>query len=651
MAAKARNGFRRGVWWAGLVAVGALLTWAAYDLVVGFPFLFDDLIHLRWLAGRSVASVWVDVEEMQHYRPLVISLWAISQRLFGAHNAVPLHWLTLFLHALNGMLAGLLAREATDKDWAGVLAAALFVTFPFSYQVMPSPGSLSKPISTLLILGAVLLYCRGRILRRPVFVGLAVVLAILCPFAYEAGLTAGGYLVLAEFLLWRTRRTERFRAEVFLAVLSAAPFLFAWYKVPQTGEPIAFPGWEALWQSSVYFVQALTWPVALLAKPLMHSTGLSDGNATALVGYLALAAILVVYLLRRRLSVLWLVLGWYLLSLGVQWVTLSFRYVIDGPRILYAGSVTVALLWADLATMAWEWPTLPRKVGLSVGTLAVIAMSVWGVCFCRQRMLLCQDTVSLLQQASRQAIDAPSEERLLFVNLPSWFAPDETGFALGHEGYTIMPPYYDIGLDDFLLVNYGVERETVERGFADIRQEWRAELNYHGQEGGPAELAQAVREAGRVFVTTYHEGELSSSYVGGKGEQGKGADSFQALYGESIALTGAGYRQGEDHLVVTLDWHCLSALEGPYTVFVHLYSSDGALLSQADGIPLGGVFSFAYWQPGDAMRDVRYLPLPTDQESAVVGVGLYRSDTGERAVTVDGTGRTLVDGTWRMPLE
>ena len=28
-------------------------------------------------------------------------------------------------------------------------------------------------------------------------------------------------------------------------------------------------------------------------------------------------------------------LGWAALSLGVMWVTLSFRYVIDGPRILY----------------------------------------------------------------------------------------------------------------------------------------------------------------------------------------------------------------------------------------------------------------------------------------------------------------------------
>ncbi len=635
-----------------LVAVSVGLTWITYGCVLDFPFLFDDLIHLRWLQGRSLFSEWTNLEGMQHYRPLVISLWALSQRLFGAQNAVPLHWLTLLIHALNGILIGLLARDVTDKEWAAPLASALFVTFPFSYQAIPSPGSLSKPVSTLLILAAALAYSQGRILGRRRLIWAAGALSILCPFAYEAGSLAGFYLILIEFLLWHTGKTERWFRGVWLAPLAALPFLLAWYHVPQTGRPITFPGWEALWQSSVYFVQGLTWPLALLAKPLMRWADLSDGIATALVGYLAMSLIVNIYWQRRRMAILFFVLGWYFLSLGVQWVTLSFRYVIDGPRLLYAGSVAVAILWADLVTPHKAWGVVYRRIGLWVGVLTVLAMSAWGVSFARERMVLCKETLNLLEDASRQAIAAGPEERLLFLNLPSWFAPNEAGFALGHEGYTVMPPYYDIGLKDFLSVNYGEERWIVERGFADVRQEWCAKLGYHGPEGGPDETAQAARDANRVYVIAYGERDLTTRYAGGLQEQGASSEgSFRALYAEHVALAQAKVHREADQIVVMLDWRCLSKLEEPYTVFVHLYSSDGVLVGQDDGIPVGGTLPFVHWKPGDSVRDVRYLPLPAEQEGAFVGVGLYRNDTGERAKAIDGTGQRLPDDTWRMALE
>lgn len=42
------------------------------------------------------------------------------------------------------------------------IAYGPILSFPFSYQMMPSPGSQSKPLSAFLILLACALYSRGR---------------------------------------------------------------------------------------------------------------------------------------------------------------------------------------------------------------------------------------------------------------------------------------------------------------------------------------------------------------------------------------------------------------------------------------------------------------------------------------------------------
>ncbi len=41
-----------------LLVLSVALTLAAYGRVLSFPFMFDDLIHLRWLEGRGVFEGW-----------------------------------------------------------------------------------------------------------------------------------------------------------------------------------------------------------------------------------------------------------------------------------------------------------------------------------------------------------------------------------------------------------------------------------------------------------------------------------------------------------------------------------------------------------------------------------------------------------------
>lgn len=638
----------------GLVLLSAGLTWLIYGETLHYPYLFDDIIHMRWLEKQTITSVWVDIRAMQHYRPLVMSIWATSEALLGPHNPAPLHLLSLLLHAGNACLAGWIAYQLVPGAFPALATAALYASYPFSYQVLPSPGSHSKPVSAFLILLACALYLAGRTRprRRGALLIAAGCCAALAPFAYEAAVTAGGFLVLMEYLLWARGRIERPSPWVLTAVLLAAPFLVLWLLVPSGYDAVTFPGIEALWQSSIYFAQGFVWPLALLARPLMALTGLSDGIATALVAYPALALIAVLYIWRRRASVLLVALGWYALALAVQWVTLSFQYVIDAPRLLYLAAVGPALLWGDLITRVARGDRPRHRLGLLVSGISLVALIAWGARFAGERLDLVRGTLAALDDAVAAAAPARPDDRLLFVNVPAWVTVPETDFALGHEGYTVLPPYYDVGLDDYIYVNHGLERRMEMMSLADVRQPWVGLIGYHGDSTTHDVLDNAIEKADGVWRLGYRPERLYMARAGYLERDTPGVAEPLALF-DTLALEDVTWERNAQGLTATLQWRTPDPPQLPYTVFVHLYTPEGALLAQADGYPLAGLYPFRYWERNARVYDVRRLTVPADRSLVghTLAVGIYRSDNGERAPATDSRGQRLADDAYRLPLD
>jgi hypothetical protein len=484
----------------------------------------------------------------------------------------------------------------------------------------------------------------------------ALLCAVLAPFSYESAVTAGGFLLLVEWLLWR-RGTLPGPALWSLALPGLGlPFLVIWQMVPSSYDPVAFPGWEALWQSSIYFVQGLTWPVTLGAKRLMVAAGWSDGHATALVGYLALGALLALYLRTRRTTHLLFCLGWFALSLVVQWVSLSFRYVIDGPRMLYGASVGMVLLWADLIHQAGDRADRLGQVGRGLALVSLLAMVGWGAWFGMVRMSLVADGASVLNQASERAEASSPDQVGLFINIPAWITVADTDFALGHEGYTLLPPYYSVGLSDYVRVNRGLDRDMRIVGLADVRQEWRGRIGYHGDKVSPEALAHQLRAVDYVMILTYPGSGLSLADVGGVAQATPAVAAREpiARYGEAIALSGVEIVQASgERPSVALAWTSLEPLSEPYTIFVHAYGSDGGLVAQADGYALGGTYPPEFWQPGELIRDIRHLPAVSLLESRgglQLGIGLYSPETGKRLPAYDPAGNRLPDDVYRRLL-
>ena len=149
-----------------------------------------------------------------------------------------------------------------------------------------------------------------------------------------------------------------------------------------------------------------------------------------------------------------------------------------------------------------------------------------------------------------------------------------------------------------------------------------------GQPIGWQELAQAVQQVGAVYVTQYEPQRIHLLEAGGAGKVE--ASEPLARFGDRVALwelTCTQDREGQTQLAIT--WQAEATVETDALVFLHLLDAEGSLLGQADGHPLLGMLPFWAWQPGQVVRDVRYLE-PVSSGEYVVRVGLWEPTTGER---------------------
>jgi|YNPNPStandDraft_1061719.scaffolds.fasta_scaffold00567_11 hypothetical protein len=117
--------------------------------------------------------------------------------------------------------------------------------------------------------------------------------------------------------------------------------------------------------------------------------------------------------------------------------------------------------------------------------------------------------------------------------------------------------------------------------------------------------------------------------------------------GDGIALLGydlAGGLQAGGPLTVTLYWRAERPLGADFTAFVHLLGEDGQPLAQHDGPPRWGRYPTSIWQPGDVVPDEHALVVPAlpSTEGLRLVAGMYDPATMER-LSVVGPGGPAAD--------
>jgi hypothetical protein len=612
------------------VALMTAATLLAYGDALRLPFFFDDMIHYVWLRGHSLTSIFLTAAGRPYYRPMQFVLWKWYETLTGQDSVVGYHALTLLVHILNATLVVLLVRRLTrDKDrwWPAILAGLIFTLFPFSYQVVTLPASFTHPMAALFTLLAVLCYDRFRASHRTRWLAAALVSAVLAFGSNEGTLLIFGLIALTEFV-GRHPRTQWRWAAAF-AVLGVVYFLWYRSRPNDNTEPFGLRSLETIFQNAIYALQGLTFPVQPLGRVLMH-WGLTDQIAVLVLGVPTLSALAVVFLRAGKARQFIFGLGWYVVCLAAPVLLLSHNYFIDAPRVLYLGSIGVAWLWANsIGIIASPIGSRARlRQGLAIAL--VLGMLIPSFIFIRQRMDLHHLNAAPLNQVLDIARQTDREANLLFVNLPAWISTPQFWYPIGHEGALFMPKYSSLA--DFVSTNLNQSSQAIGLEFNSLSVPQPYYFGVYGPALGWDELEPRVREADRVYFTTYAPDKIDLIEAGRLIQTSEGALPGAVVFGDAAVLQKTDWSICAQHLLVRLDW--LATPEGDWHVFVHLLNPDGTLAAQHDSPPMMGLMPFWKFQKGDQVEDVHPIDLsqlPRDRQYTIV-VGLYDPTTGERLI-------------------
>ncbi|MGD8737522.1 MAG: hypothetical protein PVJ85_12290, partial [Anaerolineae bacterium] len=634
-----------------LVILAVVGTAFLYREAVGLPFFFDDMIHLRWLDWHSLPAIWTTAEGLGYYRPLTMSVWKLGHLLLGYNEPRLMHLLNLVLHAANTVLVGAIAWRAGQGRVRGVLAlvaVVLFVSYPFSYQAVPSTSSLSKPLIATLVMICVLLYWEGRRRASRWWLVASLVAGLLAPFAYETGVTIPLAILAVEALGRSRQEFERFSwlPGLYAVLIWGVALPVVVLMEPETGASVRLPAWMDLWQNSAFFLQGLLYPISHLATPLERVLSLDRYVLMAAIGVAGLGALFAFYYWVKQVRWFLFALAWLAVGLLPLWLMLDFGYVINSPRILYLGGVGSALLWAGVPVFLWE--KLERRWwATALAIAALTAVLVFSSSYVRQKLTLADAVARSLWQTVHAAEERGSDASLLYLNVPVWVAPKEPIYRVGTEGLTFIPDY--VRVQDFVYVNGrwadGGEPDIRSRAFDPAKQDWAAFLGYLGQGASREELAEEVRLVDGVYLTTYGQSRLGFAEAGSLQPSGAEPGEIEARFGETLVLQEAQVRHADETLEVHLWWTVGQPPDGDVTVFLHVYDAAGELVAQADGYPLAGLLAPQQWQAGDLVHDIRPVQLPPDVvgQPFTVVTGWYDTSSGLRLPAVDGQGQPVTD--------
>lgn len=628
-----------------LLSVGG--TFLLYGRAIGLPFLFDDMIHLRWLDWHSLSEIWTTAEGLGYYRPLTMSVWKVGDLLLGYNSPALYHSLNLVLHALNAMIVALIARRAylgRGQFAFALLASVLFLSFPFSYQAVPSSSSLSKPLIATLTAGSALLYWESRRRRSAWLLVASLLTALLSPFAYESGVMVPVAILAVELLAYSRQEFDR------LSWLPVLHMVLVWgialpiviLMEPETGASLGLPALMNLWQNGVYFVEGLLFPITPLATPLEKVIGMDRYLLLGLVELLGFVLLCLFYWWVKQIRLLLYGLSWFVVGVLPLWFMLDFGYVITSPRLLYLGAVGSVLLWAGVPVLLWiKFPSRWWAKTLAVATVGAILL--FNIAYVHQRMDLASTLSTPLWQAARIGKARGDASSLLYLNVPAWIAPKEPVYRVGTEGLTFIPGY--VRIQDFVYVTTGTEPEIKTFMFDQAKQDWDQYIGYAGTDLDWESLAEEIRAADAVYMTSYSPNGLAFVEAG----------ALESIVTPPDLETAAGRFQDQilllDHQIVPSDngltlhlwWYPLEVPEADVTVFAHVYDMGGQLVTQADGYPILGLLPPVHWKPQDLVYDIRYFALPDDfkHQDFTVAVGWYNTASGTRLPAWDAQGQPL----------
>lgn len=616
----------------------------AFDL----DFFNDDPTgHFAWMEGRTIGEFFTSSANYGYYRPIVFSLLRIMEQAFGdvtwPHPPLADHALLILLHAANAMLVWSLGFRLGGRSLPFAWVAALvFAATPFHYEAVAYVASLTHPLHVFWVLSALLLFDRGRVSGRSLWLMLSGVAQILGLLSHENGLFIFPAMIGLDLVLRPDEALGR-RARA-LWPYSIPPILYValWLTIPKNSDQ----GLNTIGDSArnlIPFLQTTIYPLLAWLRLDNASTG---KLALLAVGFIGLMG----YLARISGAMrVWLfALAWVGLAVLPSLFFLNPAYLYGSPRLSYLPSVGVALLWALPAL--W-FDRVVRRKGQGASRLnepaAVLLTALYSIIlilpalpFIRCQIGFYEETSRIARGMAAAATVTPADEAIVFVNLPFFFSSSENQpdgcpnpYPWTTTGGILMPPYAQTR--DFVRFNGGPDRPSIGVSFPGFAPGWRT----FGPEISSDRLRDAVSEDA-VFAFDLLSGDmidLPSSW-----QPGKSAATELVTFGEALALNDVRLAVNRDRFDIHLDWTVQNPAAMPLSALVHVYDAGGALVAQADGPPGKALIPQSLWQTGDGLSDSRTIDLSTLPGGEYqVAVGVYSAIDGVRLPAIDSSGVRL----------
>lgn len=627
---------------------GLLLT-VAYGGILWLPFFFDDYVHLPFVDEHSLLQIWQTAGNLAYFRPLPFSIWKIMYLVVGEHNAVLHRLFNFFLHGGSGLLVAWLAAPGpVQGKWLRrYSAAAFFLLFPFSYQAVPWAGALSQLLVTFLVLLACASYGKARQNdSRPWYI-ISFVATCLAPFAHESGIVIGPLIGLMELGWFPDKQPVKTRLlQAIIWFLPAILWLPVRLLVPDGPSGTITPGHlETFFQNSLYFVQGLAYPLTWLGGWLRAAWGWNDLVVIAFLSLIALISAFFLLLKGKKWQILIFSLGWFGLTSLPAILFLRFDYVINGPRLLLLASAGIALFWTHVAAVALYENQRIYLVRVAVAALFILVLTQNSL-FIRERMAMHRLLGELyVQVGERAAADDREDFETVVINFPSWLAPTQATYALGHEGVLFWPDY---AFPEVMVQLQTGHAAAFQPARVDaIRTEWGY---FYGLAGQPPEWNSLTQRPHRFYTVTHQDEKLHLQLIG---EFLPAAATTPLLTsfadeGVSMALAEVRAEQVGPTVYVTMTWQGAHTVTENVTVFVHVLNSAGQLIGQADGDFLTGTLPLPVWPSQQWLQDRRQIIVT--EAAAMVAIGLYRRDDGQRLPTLDSSGAPWPDNAVVVPV-
>lgn len=619
-----------------------LLSLWAYRTVPHYSFMYDDPLDLPRAVHHPLIETLTTSGSYSYYRPLSFLIWQGFFAAQGYFDPVVLHALPLLCHAANVCLVARLVYRVAGAAPA-LAAGTVFAIFPFNYQAVSWAGALFHPLVTLWILVALLAYRRYQHRASWWCLPVSLAAAVLALLTHEYGVTIAPLVCWYDLVWhpgkertvpppegpraesWRWRPRHRWLLPVLHSALALA-YLMMYARIPK--EHVAFVlDVASVRLNGLYLLQG----VAFWAVRLFAGMQASRDVIVLLAGCLAILLAVVLCLAQSSGRLLLFAAGWVLIAWAPSWLSLSYTYVIDAPRLLYAPSVGVACMWG--ATVAGVRASRRRsRIAAFVGAACLVALTSQSLGLLREKATLYTIGSHLMEDVTTAAVREADTGGALFVNLVSWIAPPVADFPFGHDGITTVPTY--IGLDLAEEVAVGRRVPVAWTGYDVLRAPWYLQYGELGGNSSLKQLDQLMRHRSGVYITRF--GETLSLERAGALTEATGyvapVTGAQARFGQQMVIETVTVEPRPGKRVLHVVWRALARGEGDSTVFVHLYTASGELASATDAYPIAGLSAPRLWHSGDRIEDNHVLDVPGVLAPGTyhIGIGVYDRGTGVR---------------------